>query len=49
MNGSMSGSMNATMMGNGMWFGMEAWWILVLLLVVLGIAALARYLWGGKG
>ena len=37
------------MMNGGMWFGMGIWWILILVLVVLGIAALARYLFGGRG
>lgn len=40
------------MNGGGMWLGMGIWWILilvlVLVLVVLGIAALARYLFGGR-
>jgi len=34
--------------GGGMWLGMGLWWILVLVLVVLGIAALARYVFGGR-
>ncbi|MDA8250705.1 MAG: hypothetical protein M0Z28_16250 [Rhodospirillales bacterium] len=38
-----------TMSGGGMWLGMGIWWILILVLVVLGIAALARYLFGGRG
>ena len=37
------------MMGSGMWLGMGIWWILILILIVLGIAALARYLFGGRG
>ena len=36
------------MNGGGMWLGMGIWWILILVLVVLGIAALARYLFGGR-
>ncbi len=40
--------MTGSMMGSGMWLGMGVWWFLVLLLAVLGIAALARYLWGGR-
>ena len=41
---------NGSMMGGaGMWLGMGIWWILILVLVVLGIAALARYLFGGRG
>lgn len=36
------------MNGSGMWFGMGIWWILILVLVVLGIAALARYVFGGR-
>ncbi len=42
------GVMGGGMMGGGMWFGMGIWWILILVLVVLGIAALARYLFGGR-
>jgi uncharacterized membrane protein len=34
--------------GGGMWLGMGLWWILILVLVVLGIAALARYVFGGR-
>ncbi len=37
------------MMWGGMWLGMWLWWILILVLVVLGIAALARYVFGGRG
>ncbi len=37
------------MMWGGMWLGMGLWWILILVLVVLGIAALARYVFGGRG
>ena len=40
-NGSITG-------GGGMWLGMGIWWILILVLVVLGIAALARYVFGGR-
>lgn len=36
------------MNGGGMWLGMGIWWILILVLVVLGIAALARYVFGGR-
>ena len=36
------------MSGGGMWLGMGLWWILILVLVVLGIAALARYVFGGR-
>ena len=35
--------------GGGMWLGMGIWWILILVLVVLGIAALARNVFGGRG
>ena len=42
------GMMGSGMMG-GMWLGMGIWWILILILIVLGIAALARYLFGGRG
>jgi flagellar basal body-associated protein FliL len=34
--------MNETM-GGGMMWGMGLWWILVVTLLVLGIAALAKY------
>ncbi|WP_288049171.1 hypothetical protein [Acidiphilium sp.] len=36
------------MAGGGLWLGMRLWWILILVLVVLGIAALARYVFGGR-
>ena len=39
---------DGSIMGGGMWLGMEVWWILILVLVALGIAALARYLFGGR-
>ena len=32
------------MMGGGMMWGMGLWWILVVILLILGIAALAKYL-----
>ena len=41
-NGSMDG-------WRGMWPGMGIWWILILVLVVLGSAALARNVFGGRG
>jgi hypothetical protein len=31
------------MMGTGMMWGMSLWWFLLLILVVLGIVALAKY------
>ena len=37
------------MMGSGMWLGMGIFWILILVLIVLGIAALLRYLFSGRG
>jgi hypothetical protein len=36
--------MNDIMSGGGMW-GMGLIWILVLILVILGIAALIKYIW----
>lgn len=36
--------MNDIMGGGGMW-GMGFTWILVLILVILGIAALIKYIW----
>ena len=39
---------DGSMMGGGMWLGMGIWWVLILVLVVLGIAALARYVFGGR-
>jgi hypothetical protein len=46
----MSGTMHAGgVMGSGMWIGMGIWWLLLLLLIVLGIAALVRFLFGGRG
>lgn len=32
------------MMGDGMMWGMGLWWILAVILLILGIAALAKYL-----
>ncbi len=36
-------------MGGGMWLGMGVLWLLILILIVLGIAALLRYLFSGRG
>ena len=40
----MQGMMDGEMMGPGMMFGMAIFWLLVLLALVLGIAALIKYL-----
>jgi hypothetical protein len=36
-------------MGDGMMWGMGLLWLLLLVLLVLGIAALVKYLSGGRG
>ena len=36
------------MMGGGMMWGMGLWWILVIILLILGIAALAKYLFSRR-
>jgi len=36
------------MMGGGMMWGMGLWWILVVILLILGIAALAKYLFSRR-
>jgi hypothetical protein len=36
-------------MGTGMALGMGLWWILLLALVILGIIALAKYIFGERG
>ena len=41
------GMMNE-MMGGGMMWGMGLWWILVIILLILGIAALAKYLFSRR-
>jgi hypothetical protein len=35
--------------GSGMTWGMGLLWLLLLVLLVLGIAALVKYLFGGRG
>jgi hypothetical protein len=40
--------MMGDMMGGGMMWGMGLLWLLLLVLVVLGIAALAKYIFGGR-
>ncbi len=32
------------MMGGGMMWGMGVWWLLLVILLILGIAALAKYI-----
>jgi predicted RND superfamily exporter protein len=36
------------MMGSGMMWGMGLWWILVVILLILSIAALAKYLFSRR-
>lgn len=36
------------MMGGGMMWGMGLWWILIVILLILGIAALAKYLFSRR-
>ena len=36
------------MMDGGMMWGMGLWWILVVILLILGIAALAKYLFSRR-
>jgi hypothetical protein len=36
------------MMSSWMTWGMSLWWLLLLILIVLGIAALAKYVFGRR-